>query len=561
MGNMKLQFCLMLLMVSSLQAYARNDNCPLWTSLINDTCKCDHTLKEIVLCNDGIGAHSLLKCYCMTTTDKNKSLAVVGPCLQTCSPTSRTYKDLHLDKDITDETCGPFHRTGVLCSKCIEGYGLPVYSYNLSCVNCTDYKYNWIKYIAVAYGPLTLFYIVAVILRISATSGLMICYVTICQMLTIRGQLLWVTNAKYGYYTSFLPSKILITLFSVWNLDFFRSHYTPFCLHPTISALHVLLLDYLVAVYPLILILITYSLVKLHDRYTLVVWFCKPLYICFHKFRKEWDIKTSLVASFATFYLLSYVKIINVTADILTPTFVHDAEGDKSKLYYYYNASILLFGKEHLPYAVFAIIFSFLFNVCPLLLLCLYPCTCFHKCLNKTGCRCHTLHVFMDALLGSFSHKPRERRYFGALYLILKIVNVTTFLLYSPVTYITLACYIILIFTALIAALQPYKNPIHSRIDLVLFLMMANIYLATLTVNSVYRNQPAVYLYGASAPLPLYGLGVLLKKTLPQRFIKHKLKLVYRKIQDIAQRRELEESSLPYRLEHSESDPLLNTAY
>ena len=289
------------------------------------------------------------------------------------------------------------------------------------------------------------------------------------------------------------------------------------------------------------------------------MWFCKPLYICFHKFRKKWDIKTSLVASFATFYLLSYVKIINVTADILTPTYYYDINGEISELYLFYNASIPYFGKEHLPYAVFAVIFSFLFNVSPLLLLCLYPCKCFHKCLNKTRCRCHTLHVFMDAFLGSFSHKPRERRYFGALYLILRIVNVMAFLLDSPVTYITLACYLILLFTALIAALQPYKNPIHSRIDLVLFLMMANLYLATLTVNSVYKNQPAVYLYGASAPLPLYGLGVLLKKTLPQRFIKHKLELIYSKIQDIAQRREPEESSLPYRLEHSESDPLQNT--
>ena len=341
------------------------EDCPIWTSLKNGSCECGD-YQTIVQCEDYKGARAVQKCYCMTTTQHNKSFAVVGSCFLTCGITHRHYLNLHVNKpsDLDKETCGPFHRTGVLCSKCIEGYGLPVYFYNLSCVNCTDYKYNWIKYVAVAYGPLTLFYIAAVIFRISATSGLMICYVTICQMLTIRGLVLLVTNNSFSEYNrEIIGIKALITLFSVWNLDIFRSIYPPFCLHPTISALHVLLLDYIVAVYPLILILITYSLVKLHDRYTLVVWFCKPLYICFHKFRKEWDIKTSLVASFATFYLLSYVKIINVTADILTPNFFYNMQGEKSEHHFYYNASIPYFGKEHLPYAVFAIIFSFLFNI------------------------------------------------------------------------------------------------------------------------------------------------------------------------------------------------------
>ena len=309
----------------------------------------------------------------------------------------------------------------------------------------------------------------------------MICYVTICQMLTIRGIALWVTNMKHRSNQYLVTTTLLLhSLGSIWNLDFFRSLYPPFCLHPTISALHVLLLDYLVAVYPLILILITYSLVKLHDRYTLVVWFCKPLYICFHKFRKEWDIKTSLVASFATFYLLSYVKITNVTADVLTATYFYDTQGEKSELYFYHNASMPYFGKEHLPHAVFAITFSFLFNVCPLLLLCLYPCTCFHKCLNKTGCRCHTLHVFMDALLGSFSHRPRERRHFGALYLILRILHVTLFSLHNSFVYITLACYTVLIFIALLAICLPYRKPLHNQIDLVLLSSLACMYLSVL---------------------------------------------------------------------------------
>ena len=560
------QFCLLLLSLGSLQVHGRQQDCPLWTTLKNGSCKCSSVMKHVVQCEDGRGAQAIQKCFCMTTAENDSSSPLVGYCLYTCTPYGKSFEKLttNTSSNLNKETCGPFHRTGVLCSKCIEGYGLPVYSYNLSCVNCTNYKYNWIKYVAVAHGPLTLFYIAAVIFRISAISGTMICYVTICQISTIRGLMLWIANAKQvSYYI--LPVKIVITILSIWNLDFFRFLYTPFCVHPTISALHVLLLDYLVAVYPLILILITYSLVKLHDRYTLVVWFCKPLYICFHKFRKEWDIKTSLVASFATFYLLSYVKIINVTADILTPTYYYNIQGDKSELYFYYNASMKYFGEEHLPYAVFAVIFSFLFNVCPLLLLCLYPCTCFHKCLNKTGCRCHTLHVFMDALLGSFSHKPRERRHFGALYLILRIIHAAAHLEYTGFSYIAITCYAVLILIAMIAGFQPHMKPLHNKIDIILLSSLANTYLATVlyigtigAYHSAQKHKIIACLYLVSTAIPLYGLAILIYKMLPKSYARQVTDWLCRKIRFNVHRRENEEEELPHRLENSERDALLH---
>ena len=547
-------FSLLLLVLNIAELHGTEENCPLWTSPRNGTCQCGDDLNQIVKCEEGKGATDVYICFCMTY---NYSSPLVGSCLYTCRSTYSTYTKLRTNtsSDINNETCGPFKRTGVQCSKCIEGYGIPAYSFTLSCVKCTDYEYNWIKYVIVAYGPLTLFYIAAVIFRISATSGLMLSYVTICQMITIRGVLQWVANTT-------LDTKMLITMTSIWNLDFFRSHYTPFCLHPTISALHVLFLDYLVAVYPLILILITYSLVKLHDRYTLVVWFCKPLYICFHKFRKEWDIKTSLVASFATFYLLSYVKILNVTADVLTASYFYDINGEKSDLYFYYNASIPYFGEKHRPFAYFAITFSFLFNVCPLLLLCLYPCTCFHKCLNKTRCRSHTLHIFMDALLGSFSHRPRERRHFGALYLLLRIIHAVAFMWLRPFIYTAVACYLVLIFIALSTAFQPHKKPLHNKIALILFSCYANVFLATIIYNEGTGYNPfrkdlfTGFLYIVSITMPLYGIGVLIIKILPQKFM-HNLEHVYEKIKQRFVNREVEES-WPHRFEESEREALLN---
>ena len=50
----------------------------------------------------------------------------------------------------------------------IKDCGFPVYSYRVDCVKCVDYRYNWLKYIAVAYLPLNVFLMGNCIFKISA---------------------------------------------------------------------------------------------------------------------------------------------------------------------------------------------------------------------------------------------------------------------------------------------------------------------------------------------------------------------------------------------------------
>ncbi len=59
------------------------------------------------------------------------------------------------------------------------GYAPAVYSYSSACVECKNYKYNWIKYIAIAYIPLTVFYVLMVLLKVSDNSSTMVVYVTV----------------------------------------------------------------------------------------------------------------------------------------------------------------------------------------------------------------------------------------------------------------------------------------------------------------------------------------------------------------------------------------------
>ena len=57
--------------------------------------------------------------------------------------------------------------------------------------------------------------------------------------------------------------QAVLTFHSIWNMDFLRLTYEPFCLHSNVSALQILALDYVTAVYPLLLIVLIYLLVKL----------------------------------------------------------------------------------------------------------------------------------------------------------------------------------------------------------------------------------------------------------------------------------------------------------
>ena len=198
--------------------------------------------------------------------------------------------------------------------------------------------------------------------------------------------------------------------------------YTPFCLHPYTSMLQVLSLDYLIAMYPLALVIITYAVVTLHyNNCKLVVFLWRPFLRCCIRFRRQWDIQNSLVDAFATFLLLSYVKFLNVSSDILTRTILWDDKVIMQRTVLYYDGTVRYFGEKHLPYAVLAITILIIFTLLPILILCFYPCHWFQQLLNRCHLRCLALHTFMDAFQGCYKNGTdgtRDCHFFSALYLI-----------------------------------------------------------------------------------------------------------------------------------------------
>ena len=114
-----------------------DSGCLPWTYRPNSTspCECGSSLHGTMKCNITTGELSLQACFCVTYNPiTNESVA--GFCPYSCiAHLGEQVYELHITRNnFTDLTCGVWNREGPLCSKCIPGYGIPLYSYDLKCV-------------------------------------------------------------------------------------------------------------------------------------------------------------------------------------------------------------------------------------------------------------------------------------------------------------------------------------------------------------------------------------------------------------------------------------------
>ena len=235
-------------------------------------CECGVYSDRIIKCN---GTRLFVeKYYCATYVDQKHALTV-GGCRRYFNP-KKTRKNnaedtlYHLlprrTEQLNNATCKPTQRTGILCGRCLPGHYPLAYAFGMSCVPCPDNQWNWLKYIAAAYLPLTLFYILVVCFKLNTTSSHLFAVIYFCQTLSIpmylRGIMLEISSDTTPAFEN--VSKLLMSLYAVWNLDFFRPFYSNLCLG--IGILPTLALDYAVAVYPLLLVLITYILIVMYNK-------------------------------------------------------------------------------------------------------------------------------------------------------------------------------------------------------------------------------------------------------------------------------------------------------
>ena len=158
-------------------------------------CLCGSTLRTLVFCSNETGEVGVLDRHCLTSDGDNSNISVVGSCLATAKLAShqrmanplRSYQRVKPNiSDQNSQTCGSLNRQGLLCGQCKPNHSVSAYSYDLKCYPCTSSVWSgFVKYICVAYLPLTVFLCVVVVFRISVTSPAMNTPVLCCQMISL----------------------------------------------------------------------------------------------------------------------------------------------------------------------------------------------------------------------------------------------------------------------------------------------------------------------------------------------------------------------------------------
>ena len=231
-------------LMSELKTAIPELSCPPWKydKFHNSSCVCGESIHGIVTCRED--QVSLLTCHCMSYSD-HSDMMLVGDCPYLC--TNDFYTEILEQTNISD-LCNrdiQQNRKGQMCGKCLDNFAPSPYSYSFECSDCSNYKHNWVKYIMIAYLPLTIFSMAVLIFRFNAMSPSVTTFIIMCQILSCPATSslisVWmrflIKNANDPNIKILVIVKVLSALYGMWNLDFFRLAYKPFCLHPSMSIL------------------------------------------------------------------------------------------------------------------------------------------------------------------------------------------------------------------------------------------------------------------------------------------------------------------------------------
>ena len=398
--------------------------------------------------------------------------------------------------------CGRLNRTGTLCGNCKPGYGVTVNTNDYDCIKCDQkaQQINWIYYILSEFVPVTIFFISVFLFSMRITHGPLNSFVFFAQTVTtviqMDAQGLTPIEGTIKDFQTF--RNIYMIPYDFWNLNFFRSLLPRFCLSPHLGTLSVLMLGYLTALYPLLLILLFMVILNLYNRSVKpIVILVRPIHCCLARFSQLTNLRQSITAGIGVFILMSYNKFATVSFNLIPFYHLFDAEGRKVVVVFYHQGT-KVFPDEGIGYFLMAIFVLCTFGIIPPAILA-YP--SFLKLLERLkflrSCRLmaeryypgHKFQAFLDEFHGCYrSNNGTDCRWFASLYLVLRISlslmfsQVNTWQeLYIMQSITFLAC------ALLFAIIRPYREDWINNVDTCIFAI-----LSAVSTLSLYNLQLAM---------------------------------------------------------------------
>ena len=426
-----------------------------------------------------------------------------------------------LDKSVCGDT-----RTGIVCGKCRDGYTVHFHSPGFLCkqaepVGC---RLGWLFYILSELVPITVVFITVLVLNISFTSGAVNGFILFSQLLvsfdlTAGGIITFpwqsLRNASQGYQI----------FYGFFNLDYFNSESLSFCMWKGASALDMLAIKYITIFYTALLIAtFIWTMNKCGGRYL-------------GKCCRITTIKASVIHGISSFLMIGYSQCVNVSLSLLLQVHIYAAQDEdnfRPPRRVWLNGEIVHFSKQHLPYALPAVLCLLTVGILPPLLLLIYP--LLNKVLAKLGLEelaifayimkipsTSSIKPFLDSFQGCFKDNMRFFASFYFLYRwIILIVHISTIGFFEHYTVVGGVLVFIL---TLHTICQPYVKRVHNIIDA---LLLCNLLLINfLSLFNFYRsNNPkipnnAIISSGAMQTMLIYIPALVMTGFMLIHFIKY----------------------------------------
>ena len=425
----------------------------------NSTCRCNpYSYQRRLYCDQSNFQAYLQNGYWIGTTPESNGSLVVSLCLPGYCKTSSSTKFLKLPLNISD-LC--INRVGILCGECMPYHGPVVNRQNFKCVQCNNDNnaVNTIYYVLAVYVPLLVLFTGIILFNVRLTTGPANAFIFYSQIISstfdLTGDNHIPLNVIFNNTKSLLEAYRIP--YGIFNLDFLENLIKPLCLGTSLNALDALQLDYVVACFPLIMILLVLLALKIKSCFKSL---CSSIlhlqhrhppqeYIseaetshmdaqysritghackCSCQFFQSWQAGESLLHAFSAFLLLSYTKFALTSSYIVNLHPMLSANGSQigpRRVYYaghFTEYDPMYIWRYYVPSCFIIVVIG----VIPLVLLG-YPIIWLEKCINKIECLWRLypvtkIHVFMDTFQGCFRD---DRRFFAAMYFLFRLsINV-----------------------------------------------------------------------------------------------------------------------------------------
>ncbi len=449
---------------------------------VNNTPVCRKIPYRSLICQHG--SVYIEQCSCITHDYLNDCF-YLGKCLYNCirnisqaKANGYTLLPMQTSKLNVSMCYKTWNHDRALCGRCKKGYYSYPYSYNLTCTKCTSNNshIHFLYLTLFICGPLTFFCLLIMFFNINATSSHIHGFILFAQIVSVPPMIRFLLLACSNRPNSILFIKIIGACYSMWNFDVLRPFSPNLCIHA--NTFDMLNIDLFTGFYSLLLLLVVKFIVSLYDQKF------KPLVILWRPFnalskclRKKWNIQTSLVDSFATFLLLSNGKFLSVCFETIIPEAVFNLSSSSNLTYYwgaYSDPSLHLL--QYNRHVLLAFTVLLVFAVIPILLLCLYPFHCCHKCLNYVPIQWQALHTFMDSFQAGYKNgidRSRDWRSFSSIFLLSRVF---LFIIYAgtlSLVFFSYASILIVLLVISVLVFQPFKKNSSNSVNCGFLLLLA----------------------------------------------------------------------------------------